>query len=69
MSEVLKNNRIKIIGDHMRIKRNQDIYKGGALITEKEVEDYFSIVKESFELADKYFNQKVGKVKLFSIIF
>lgn len=45
MKEILQDPDVLTIGDAMRNKRNYDFYGGGALITDKEVEDYLRFVE------------------------
>ena len=51
MSETLNDPDILALGNGMRMKRNQDLYGGGELITEKEAADYFAFVRKVFKLA------------------
>jgi hypothetical protein len=51
MSTILKDPDILTFGNGMRMKRNQDLYGGGELITEKEVADYLFFVRKVFKLA------------------
>jgi hypothetical protein len=51
MSEILKDPDILVFGNRMRMKRNQDLYGGGELITEKEAADYLVFVQKVFKLA------------------
>lgn len=52
MSEILKDPDILAFGNGMRMKRNQDLYGGGELISEKEAMDYLAFVQRVFKLAD-----------------
>ena len=49
MSEVLRDEDVLTIGNAMRMKRNDDFYGGGILITEKEAGDYLKFVEKVFE--------------------
>lgn len=49
MSEILKNPDIDIIGNSMRTKRNLDLYEGGTIVSESEVEDFLKFVQEVVE--------------------
>lgn len=53
MSEILKDPDILVFGNGMRMKRNQDLYGGGELITEKEAADYFVFVRKIFNQAEE----------------
>jgi len=53
MSEILKDPDILALGNGMRMKRNQDLYGGGELITEKEATDYVAFVRKVFKLAEE----------------
>ncbi|MBI3332910.1 MAG: nucleotidyltransferase domain-containing protein [Candidatus Omnitrophica bacterium] len=44
LSELLEDEDILAVGNAMRMKRNDDFYGGGAVITEKEAEDYLKFV-------------------------
>ena len=52
MSEILKDPDILVLGNGMRMKRNQDLYGGGELITEKEAADYLVFVQKVFQKAE-----------------
>jgi len=52
MSEILKDPDVLVLGNGMRMKRNQDLYGGGDLISEKEAADYFAFVQKVFKLAE-----------------
>ena len=54
MSEILKDEDIKIIGNAIRKKRNSDLYKGGIILSKKEVGDYLVFIKNIFKKAEKY---------------
>lgn len=53
-SQILENRDIEIMGEAMRKKRNFDLYEGGAIISEKEAEDYLNFVKEIFTQVEKF---------------
>ena len=53
MSEILKDPDILTFGNGMRMKRNQDLYGGGELITEKEATDYFGFVQKVFKRSEE----------------
>lgn len=53
MSEILKDPDILVFGNGMRMKRNQDLYRGGEFISEKEAADYIAFVRKVFELAEE----------------
>ena len=53
MSEILKDPDILVLGNGMRMKRNQDLYGGGELIAEKEAADYFVFVQKVFKQAEE----------------
>ncbi|MFH1061552.1 MAG: hypothetical protein V1747_01540 [Candidatus Omnitrophota bacterium] len=48
MAEILSDERISIIGNLMRTKRNIDLYSGGVEVTKKECEDYILLVQDVF---------------------
>lgn len=52
MAEILKDPDILTFGNAMRMKRNQDLYGGGELITEKEAADYLVFVQKVFKLPE-----------------
>jgi hypothetical protein len=54
LSEVLDDEKIKIVGDAMRKKRNVDLYGEGIILSKKEVKDYFDFVKGIFKKTEKY---------------
>lgn len=51
LSEYLKNEDVEIIGNSMRLKRNWDLYDGGAVITEKEADEYRKFANSIFRKA------------------
>jgi hypothetical protein len=53
MSEILKDPDVLVFGNGMRMKRNQDLYGGSELITEKEAADSLVFVQKVFKLAEK----------------
>ncbi len=53
MSAVLDDPDILTIGNAMRMKRNQDLYGAGTLISEKESREYLSFVQKIFKFAEK----------------
>jgi hypothetical protein len=57
MSEILKDPDTLVLGNGMRMKRNQDLYGSSELITEKEAADYLVFVQKVFKLAKKYGNR------------
>lgn len=52
LSEIIKNEDTKIIGQEMRAKRNWDLYGGGALISKKEAGEFLIWTKKIFAIAD-----------------
>ena len=44
---MLGNPDIATLGNAMRTKRNLDMYAGGAVISEKEAQDYLAFVRET----------------------
>lgn len=54
LSLILNNPEIKLIGDNMRAKRNSDLYAGGAIITDKDADDYLHWLVDIFESVDEY---------------
>ena len=44
-SEILQEADVLLIGDAMRVKRNNDFYSGGESVTEKEADDYFNFTE------------------------
>jgi hypothetical protein len=61
MADLLGSKDIKIMGDEMRAKRNLDIYGGGVLISEKEVEEYLKWLKNIVTVAEDHLfgNKKI----------
>jgi len=53
MGEILDDEDITAIGNAMRMKRNTDLYGGGAIIGEKEAADYLKFVQIIIEKAKK----------------
>jgi len=49
MSQILKNEKIKAIGNAMRTKRNLDFYGGGIVVSEKESYEYYYFVEGVFK--------------------
>ncbi len=54
ISEILKNEEIKQIGNEMRMKRNSGLYLGGDTVTYKEANFYRKFVKQILKEADIY---------------
>jgi len=46
MSEILRDESIKIIGNRMRIKRNKDMYGDDSIISNKECKSYLDFIKK-----------------------
>ncbi len=44
MSEILDDSDIDAIGNAMRTKRNLDLYEGGTILSEKDVDEYVAFV-------------------------
>ncbi len=53
MSAVLEDPDILTIGNAMRMKRNQDLYGAGTLISDKESREYLLFVQKIIGLAEK----------------
>ena len=53
MSGILKDEDIFVIGNAMRMKRNNDFYGGGEFISAKEIKDYLAFVEEVITKARK----------------
>ncbi len=53
MAEILNDERISIIGNLMRTKRNIDLYSGGVEVTKKECADYTLLVQDVFRKVSK----------------
>ncbi len=53
MGQLLKDEDIFAIGNAMRMKRNNDFYGGGELISEKEADDYLEFVEQVVEKVKK----------------
>lgn len=53
LSNILKDKEIKVFADVMRVKRNQDLYGDGVIISEKEANEYFEFVSGVFAKAKK----------------
>lgn len=64
IASILESKEIKNFGNEMRKKRNTDIYGTGALISQKEVEDFLKMTEKAFLKADEYIDRKNGKTKL-----
>lgn len=45
-AEILKDDSVLVVGNTMRMKRNEDFYGGGIFISEKEGRDYLEYVKK-----------------------
>lgn len=58
MSDLLSDPDILAIGDAMRMKRNDDFYGGGVLITEKEAADYMGFVRRVVESAEHLIHKR-----------
>ena len=54
LSQILKDEDLKFIGDKMRKKRNLDLYTGGIIISQKEVQEYLKFIKEIINKTEKY---------------
>ena len=54
LAEALKDDDILITANKMRSKRNRDLYEGGAIISEREVEFYFSFCRDLLKKVDDY---------------
>ena len=54
LSQILKDENIKIIGDKMRKKRNLDLYTDGIIISQKETKEYLKFIKEVINKMEKY---------------
>lgn len=54
LSQILDNKNIEIIGEAMRKKRNFDLYDGGAIISEKEAEEYLNFIRGIIRDAEKF---------------
>ena len=52
MREVLKDPDILTIGNAMRMKRNQDLYGAGEMISEKESREYLAFVQKVLKKAE-----------------
>ncbi|MBI3616402.1 MAG: hypothetical protein HY211_07800 [Candidatus Omnitrophica bacterium] len=53
MSEILRDDDLMMVGNAMRMKRNDDFYGGGTIVTEKEAVDYFRFVENVLRKAAK----------------
>jgi len=49
MSEILNDLDIDTIGNAMRTKRNLDLYEGGTILSEKDVNEYVAFVSKALE--------------------
>ena len=54
LAELLANQDIEIVADKMRVKRNRDLYDGGALVSKKEAAFYLSFCANLIMKADSY---------------
>ncbi|MFA5168880.1 MAG: hypothetical protein WC530_10180 [Candidatus Omnitrophota bacterium] len=53
MSEILADSDILVFGNSMRMKRNQDLYGAGELISEKESGEYLVFVRKVLKRAEE----------------
>jgi hypothetical protein len=53
MSEILADPDILVFGNSMRMKRNQDLYGAGELISEKEAGEYLVFVRKVLKRAEE----------------
>lgn len=63
-AEILNDPEISSLGNEMRIKRNKELYDGGAglIMTDKQADEYLNFVKKIFEIADNFFKEKLGRI-------
>lgn len=54
MAEILKDEKIKQIGNEIRMKRNLGLYSGGDTVSRKEADFYCKFVKQVLIKADSY---------------
>ena len=53
MSEIMENPDVFTIGNAMRIKRNNDLYGGWEIVSDKEADDYQEFVVKVIKLVKK----------------
>lgn len=54
LSETLGDEEIELIGNQMRMKRNMDMYAGGAIVSEKEALEYRDWIGKLMEKVKKH---------------
>jgi len=53
MSKIIKDDDIEIVGNIMRNKRNNDLYTGGVVVSQKECIEYLDFVDKVFRKIEK----------------
>ena len=54
LADLLKDENIEVVANKMRSKRNRDLYTGGVIISQREVDYYLKFCKSLLEKADDY---------------
>ncbi len=57
MSEIMDNPDVFTIGNAMRMKRNNDLYGGGEIVSDKEADDYHVFVANVLKMVKKIVKQ------------
>jgi hypothetical protein len=53
MSEILADETVSVIGNAMRMKRNEDFYGGGIFVSDKEASEYLNYIEQVLETVRK----------------
>jgi len=53
LAQILEDENVNIVGQTMRKKRNADLYKGGIIVSSKEVKSYLGFVKKIVRKVEK----------------
>jgi len=64
LSELLGNNKINIIGQEMRLRRNKALYGAVIGISNKQAGEYLDWVEKILQQAEIYIKEKEGQEKL-----
>jgi hypothetical protein len=54
LAQIFQSEKIKVLGETMRNKRNLDLYEGGTMVSQKEAKDYLNFTKETIKKAEQY---------------
>jgi hypothetical protein len=58
LSQILANEKIEIVGDRIRKKRNLDLYEGGIIISKNEAKVYLNFTKDVIILIERYIKKQ-----------